>query len=112
MYGMITNSVSVGGFKGITGKYVDLSDGMFEVTLVKVPRSLDELNQTLAALAQRDIDTVQMYCFKTSWLKVETEEEVAWTLDGEFGGRHTEIVIENQKQALHIMVPGEENEAQ
>ena len=35
-----------------------------------------------------------------------------WTLDGEFGGRHTEIVIENQKQALHIMVPGEENEAQ
>ena len=112
LYGMITNSVSVGGFKGITGKYVDLSDGMFEVTLVKVPRSLDELNQTLAALAQRDIDTVQMYCFKTSWLKVETEEEVAWTLDGEFGGRHTEIVIENQKQALHIMVPGEENEAQ
>ena len=112
LYGMITNSVSVGGFKGITGKYVDLSDGMFEVTLVKVPRSLDELNQTLAALAQRDIDTAQMYCFKTSWLKVETEEEVAWTLDGEFGGRHTEIVIENQKQALHIMVPGEENEAQ
>ena len=101
LYGMITNSVSVGGFKGITGKYVDLSDGMFEVTLVKVPRSLDELNQTLAALAQRDIDTAQMYCFKTSWLKVETEEEVAWTLDGEFGGRHTEIVIENQKQALH-----------
>ena len=112
LYGMITNSVSVGGFKGITGKYVDLSDGMFEVTLVKVPRSLDELNQTLAALAQRDIDTAQMYCFKTSWLKVETEEEVAWTLDGEFGGRHTEIVIENQKQALHIMVPGEEKEAQ
>ena len=112
LYGMITNSVSVGGFKGITGKYVDLSDGMFEVTLVKVPRSLDELNQTLAALAQRDIDTAQMYCFKTSWLKVETEEEVAWTLDGEFGGRHTEIVIENQKQALHIMAPGEENEAQ
>ena len=103
---------AVGGFKGITGKYVDLSDGMFEVTLVKVPRSLDELNQTLAALAQRDIDTAQMYCFKTSWLKVETEEEVAWTLDGEFGGRHTEIVIENQKQALHIMVPGEEKEAQ
>ena len=31
LYGMITNSVSVGGFKGISGKYVDLSDGMFEV---------------------------------------------------------------------------------
>ena len=85
---------------------------MFEVTLVEVRRSLDELNQTLTTLAQRDVATAQIKCIKTSWLKVETEEEVAWTLDGEFGGRHTEIVIENQKQALHIMVPGEEKEAQ
>lgn len=106
LYGMITNSISVGGFKGITGKFVDLSDGVFEVTLVKRPKNLEDLNQILGALTMRDIDAAQMYCFKTSWLKIESEE-VAWTLDGEFGGRHTEVIIENQKQALHIMVPSE-----
>ncbi|MDO4292777.1 MAG: YegS/Rv2252/BmrU family lipid kinase [Eubacteriales bacterium] len=105
LYGMVTNSVSVGGFKGITGKYVDLSDGLFEVTLIKKPRNLEELNQILGALTRRDIDAAQMYCFKTSYLKVEAEEEIAWTLDGEFGGRHTDVVIENQRQALRIMVP-------
>ena len=35
LYGMITNSISVGGFKGITGKNVALDDGLFEVTLIK-----------------------------------------------------------------------------
>lgn len=107
LYGMVTNSISVGGFKGITGKFVDLSDGIFEVTLIKRPKSLEELNQIIGALTLRDIDAAQMYCFKTSNLKIETQEEVAWTLDGEFGGRHTEVVIKNLKQALEIMVPEE-----
>lgn len=107
LYGMVTNSISVGGFKGITGKFVDLSDGIFEVTLIKRPKSLEELNQIIGALTLRDIDAAQMYCFKTSNLKIETQEEVAWTLDGEFGGRHTEVVIENLNRALEIMVPEE-----
>lgn len=105
LYGMVTNSVSVGGFKGITGKFVDLSDGVFEVTLIKRPKSLEELNQIIGALTLRDIDATEMYCFKTSYLKIEAEDEVAWTLDGEFGGRHTEVVIENLNRALEIMVP-------
>lgn len=105
LYGMITNSISVGGFKGITGKYVNLSDGVFEVTLVKRPNNLDELNRILVALTRQDIDTEKMYCFKTSYLKFESEEEIAWTLDGEFGGKHTEAIVENQKQALEFMVP-------
>ncbi len=105
LYGMITNSVSVGGFKGITGKFVDLSDGVFEVTLVKRPKNLEDLNRILGALTMKDIDAAQMYCFKTSRLTVEAQEEVAWTLDGEYGGRHREVAIENRKQALDIMVP-------
>lgn len=112
IYGMVTNSVSVGGFKGITGKNVDLSDGVFEVTLIKRPKSLEELNQIVKALTIRDIDAAQMYCFKTPYLKIETPDEVAWTLDGEFGGRHTEVVIENLKQALEIMAPLEREEKQ
>lgn len=110
LYGMVTNSVSVGGFKGITGKFVDLSDGVFEVTLIKRPKNLEELNQIIGALTLRDIDVAQMYCFKTSYIKIESPEEVAWTLDGEFGGRHTDVEIENLKQALDIMIPLEESE--
>ena len=50
IYGMVTNSVSVGGFKGITGSDVHLDDGVFEVTLIKNPRNPIELNEILACL--------------------------------------------------------------
>lgn len=105
LYGMVTNSLSVGGFKGITGKYVDLSDGLFEVMLVKRPRSLDDLNRILTSLTAQNVDTDHMYCFKARHLRVEAEEPVAWTLDGEFGGRHTQVEIENRQQELEILVP-------
>lgn len=38
IYGMVTNSLSVGGFKGISGPDVLLDDGLFEVTLIKNPK--------------------------------------------------------------------------
>lgn len=105
LFGMITNSTSVGGFKRITGKYVELDDGVFEVTLIKKPINALELNQITTALVSGNIITESMYCFKTSSLKLISEEPVAWTLDGEFGGKHTEVKIFDQKQALEILVP-------
>ena len=42
--------------------------------------------------------------FKTQKLTVESEEEVSWTLDGEFGGSVKELVIENKKQALPLIL--------
>lgn len=105
LFGMITNSVSVGGFKRITGKFVQLDDGEFEVTLIKKPSNPVELNLIMAALLNRSINTDCMYCFKAKNLKITSEEEIAWTLDGEFGGRHREVNIQNQMQALRIVVP-------
>ena len=105
LFGMITNSTSVGGFKRITGKYVELDDGVFEVTLIKKPVSALELNQITTALVSGNIITESMYCFKTSSLKLISEEPVAWTLDGEFGGKHKDVEIFNQKRALEILVP-------
>ncbi len=108
IFGMVTNSVSVGGFKRITGKYVELDDGVFEVTMIKLPRNPVELNTIMAALLVRDIDTDLMYCFKTSKAVFESKEDVPWTLDGEFGGNHRCVEIRNEKQALEIMVPADE----
>lgn len=108
IFGMITNSVSVGGFKRITGKYVQLDDGEFEVTLIKRPANPVELNTIMAALLNRNINTDLMYCFSASSLRVYSEEEVAWTLDGEFGGRHKEVLIKNCMQALQIRIPPKE----
>ena len=101
---MITNSVSVGGFKNITGKNVQLDDGVFEVTLIKRPRNPVELNNIMISLLNRDIDTNAMYCFRTSRLILESLEPVAWTLDGENGGSHKKVEIRNICKGIDIRV--------
>lgn len=103
IYGMVTNSLSVGGFKGISGPDVLLDDGLFEVTLIKNPKNPIELNKILAGLANRENDNELIYSFKTSELHVESEEEVPWTLDGEFGGSHTDLTITNLNKQITIM---------
>lgn len=108
IYGMITNSYSVGGFKSIAGNVfkgkIALNDGLFEVTLIKVPKNPMELNSILAALAIRNIDTEYMYSFKSGSLILESTTEIAWTLDGEFGGNHKRAVIKNEQEVMEIMV--------
>ena len=39
IYGMVTNAKSVGGFKNLPGQDVRLDDGLFEVTLIKRPKT-------------------------------------------------------------------------
>lgn len=104
IYGMITNSNSVGGFKNMTGKNVLLDDGKFEVTLIRKPKNLVELNEILAFLSNMIDDTDAIYSFKSDCITFYAEEKVPWTLDGEYGGNPQEVKISNQQQALEIMV--------
>ena len=102
IYGMVTNSISVGGFKGMTGNDVKLDDGVFEVTMIKKPRNPIELNEILACLANMIDDTDLIYSFKTDQVRITAKENVAWTLDGEFGGEHEEVLIQNLHQRVTI----------
>lgn len=104
VYGMVTNSRSVAGFRNMVGNKVQFDDGVFEVTLIKTPKNPIELNEIIAALLIEQIDTKYMYTFKTAKVTFESEDEIPWTLDGEYGGDHSEVVIENLNKALEIMV--------
>ena len=103
-YGMITNSVSVGGFKKLTGKNVLLDDGLFEVTLIRMPKNPVEWNEILSCLANLKDDSDLIYTFKTDCVKFLPEDVIPWTLDGEFGGEHKNVIVKNVHQALEIMV--------
>lgn len=107
LYGMITNSFSVGGFRGITGKDVLLDDGLFEVTLIRKPTNPLDLNNIIVALVDKRVKSEYIYTFKTPCLTVESEEAVSWTVDGEYGGDHLKAVIENKQKVLSIKVPRE-----
>ncbi len=106
VYGMITNSVSVGGMKNLTGTDVRLDDGLFEVTLVRMPQNPLQLNEILTNLVlPRPAETPYIYSFKTDHLILHCEsEKIPWTLDGEFGGNHSTVEIWNRHKALEMKI--------
>ena len=101
IYGMVTNSRSVGGFKNLT-KDVDMNDGLFEVTLIVQPKNPLEMQEIVRNLLSMEDATDLIYSFKARKLSFEAEEEVAWTLDGEYGGSPKTVEIENLQQALNL----------
>lgn len=103
--GMVTNTTSIGGFKGLVGMDVALDDGEFEVLLVRKPRTPLDIASIAAYLIQREGENECVFKFRTSKLTVQSEELVDWSLDGEFGGSQTEVVIENKPREIAIRVP-------
>ena len=100
IFGMVTNSRSVGGFSNMVGKNI-----VFEVTLIKTPKNPIALQEIIAALLIEQVDTKHMYTFKTKKITFDSVEEIPWTLDGEFGGEQDYVEIENVQKAMEIMVP-------
>ena len=100
IFGMVTNSRSVGGFSNMVGKNIVFDDGLF-----KTPKNPIALQEIIAALLIEQVDTKHMYTFKTKKITFDSVEEIPWTLDGEFGGEQDYVEIENVQKAMEIMVP-------
>ena len=104
IYGMVTNSTSVAGFKGLPGKNVELSDGEFEVTLIKPPMDPIQLGEIVAYLMDDSLPTNLVISFKTDRMRVTSKEAIPWTLDGEFGGKHKAVDIQNLCRKVQILI--------
>ena len=81
-----------------------MSDGLFEVTLIRRPKNPLELNEIIASLLVAEDRTDMIDSFKTSRITIKSEESISWTLDGEYGGSHQQVDVENRKQALHLFL--------
>lgn len=104
LYGMISNSTSVGGFKKLVGKSVEMDDGVFEVTLIKKPKSTAELQDIMTAVVSADKSSDAFQIFKSSQIKITSPQAVPWVLDGEYGGTPENIEVTVKKKALAIFV--------
>lgn len=102
IYGMVTNSKRVGGMKLPIIKNVDYDDGEMEITLVKQPKNPVDTQKLINCLVTQLADEYMVYSFKTSKLRILSETEVPWSLDGEFGGAHTDMNVEVKKAAFKM----------
>lgn len=95
LFGVVTNSTSVGGFKGLTPKNTALDDGLFEVLLIQVPGADESFSNSISH------EYIHRFC--TSGVRFLSSEPVDWVLDGEFGGARTEVAVENLTKRIEIM---------
>lgn len=105
IYGMVGNTVSVGGLLNLPQELVKLDDGMFEVLLVRKPKNALEFQAIVRTLLAMEINKEEqedslVVGFSANQVTFTCENAVPWTLDGEFGGEHTTLRIENHRQNL------------
>ncbi len=103
IFGMVTNTTSVGGFKGLVARNVALDDGLFEVLLIRTPTTAMELTNILSSMITKEEYNEYVHRFLTSKLRVVCSEPVDWVLDGEFGGAEREAEIENLTKRIEII---------
>lgn len=102
IFGMVANSSSIGGMK-LNRLDIDLSDGLFEVLLIKKIKSV-HINMLLGDLLSGKTESEYYYSFKTDRIKFTSNELIAWTLDGEYGGEANEATVENIGKAIKIRI--------
>ena len=101
-FGSISNSTSVAGLFKFDHQDVKLNDGYLELFMVKgLKRNIDALKMLKKAIAQ-DYDGAQMMIVKTKKVKITCNQDVPWTLDGEFGGLQRDCEIEVVHDAFEI----------
>ncbi len=103
IFGMVTNTISVGGFKGLVTQDVALDDGEFEVLLIRTPKTPMDLTNIINYMFLKEEPNEYVHKFRTKSLKIFSEEPIDWVLDGEFGGTRREVHIINLKKQIRIM---------
>ncbi len=110
VYGMISNTESVGGVKGLAGSSVNLQDGLFEVTLIRKISSPMDFQQLVTAFLTQNYDEYGcVFSTKAKHIEIECSEDVNWTFDGEFGGAHRKIEFDVLPRAVEFIMKKRRN---
>lgn len=102
MFGLIINGNRVAGFEMVEQADNTFKDGLFDIILVEhAPNLLELYNYPLGVLhPELNMKYVERYQVKS--IIIESQEKLAWTLDGEEGEETLVARVENISQALQI----------
>ncbi len=103
LFGSVSNSTSIAGLMKLSPSEVKMDDGKHELLLVRNPRNPLEIQSLAAALLAQNYNHEGIVYRHVSHIEITTEENIPWTLDGEYapGAHHT--VIDNLPCAVTLM---------
>lgn len=102
IFGAVSNSTSVGGIVKLNKGIVDMSDGMFEVILIRCPKNAMELSRIVHGITVSDFSDDMFRFFKTPEITFDMDKNLSWSLDGEYADGGTKVTITNIHNAIEI----------
>ena len=103
LFGAISNSTSMGGILTLSPDKVDMTDGKFELLLIRTPKNLQELSGCILALQRQTYDSPLITFLSATHLQVEAPEDLNWTLDGEREDGHAVVQVRNLHHAVQVI---------
>lgn len=103
IFGGISNSTSVAGVLTLKEDMVDMSDGLFEILLIRKPHNPIELSSCVHALLAQKYDTPMLTLTTASRVEIEAPADMDWTLDGEKADGTAHYVVENLHNAVNVI---------
>lgn len=92
-FGAVCNTTSIGGTIFLPEDDVDLSDGRLELLLLHMPEDLIELEEIIQGLLAQDYSSPLIEFLQARNITVESQEGLAWSLDGEDSGEFKKVHI-------------------
>lgn len=104
LFGAVCNSTSIGGLMKLDPERVVLDDGKFEMLLIPNPKTAVDLQNLVLAMLDQHYDREGLVFRHVSSIHLETEEELPWSLDGEYAASAPAVDIVNCRRALTMLL--------
>lgn len=105
LFGAISNSMSVGGIVKFDESIVKLNDSLFEVFLIRNPDNVLKLQPLIDGILKKDLEREGMEFFHAKEITIYSEDEISWTLDGEYASSQGKLQISNIHNAIKFILP-------
>lgn len=104
IFGAVANSRSIAGVLRLDELGVSLSDGLFEVLLIRTPETALQLGTIVTDVLANKFESEYVTVLQTRQVRFKFRDPVAWTLDGEGGGDHAAVTCQNISRSIQMVV--------
>ena len=103
IFGAVCNSTSLAGLVKLDAKTVQMDDGKFELLLLKMPKSPLDLQNLITGMLKMKYDMPGIIFRHVAHVRLTTEDNIPWSLDGEYAPSCPLVEIEALPQAITLI---------
>lgn len=103
IFGGICNSTSLGGLVKLDPTRVQMDDGKFELLLLRMPKTVIDLNNLITGISRMEYDQPGVIFRHVSSITLTTEDDIPWSLDGEYAPSTPRVEIRNLPGAVELL---------